>query len=265
MSSHGETSGNRIRATLRKPWIRIVLILGALVAAAALAFVIWASLAAPPEPAALQALESSPAVRVEQDPWLTFIPTGEVRPVGLILYPGGRVDPRAYAAAAHALAAEGFLTAIVPMPLNLAVFAPQRAADVMEAFPEIQAWAVGGHSLGGSMAANFAAAQPLDVEGLVLWAAYPAGSDDLSGSGLRVASIYGSLDGLATPEKVLASRPLLPPESDFIEIAGGNHAQFGRYGPQAGDNPATISADEQQAQVVAATRSLLERLEANLP
>jgi hypothetical protein len=254
-----------MRAALRKPWIRIVVTLGALVAAAVLAFVTWASWAAPPEPAAFQALESSPAVRVEQDPWLTFVPTGKVRPVGLILYPGGRVDPRAYAAAAHALAAEGFLTVIVPMPLNLAVFAPHRAADVMKAFPEIQAWAVGGHSLGGSMAANFAAAQPLDVEGLVLWAAYPAGSDDLSGSGLSVASIYGSLDGVAAPEEVLAGSSILPPESDFIEIAGGNHAQFGRYGPQAGDNAAAISADEQQAKVVASTRSLLERLEANLP
>ena len=93
MSSQSGTSEDRLRAALRKPWIRIVVTLGALVAAAALAFVIWASLAAPPEPAALQALKSSPAVGVEQDPWLTFVPTGEVRPVGLILYPGGRVDP----------------------------------------------------------------------------------------------------------------------------------------------------------------------------
>jgi hypothetical protein len=29
-----------------------------------------------------------------------------------------------------------------------------------------------------------------------------------------------------------------------VSIEGGNHAQFGWYGPQEGDNPATISREE---------------------
>ena len=37
---------------------------------------------------------------------------------------------------------------------------------------------------------------------------------------------------------------------NVVEIEGGNHAQFGNYGPQKGDLPATISAEEQQAQAV---------------
>jgi hypothetical protein len=95
---------------------------------------------------------------------------------------------------------------------------------------------------------------------LVLWAAYPAESDDLSGQDLAVVSIYGTRDGLATPDKIDASRPLLPPDTRWVAIEGGNHARFGWYGPQNGDNPATISREDQQRQVVAATVNLLQQL-----
>ena len=45
---------------------------------------------------------------------------------------------------------------------------------------------------------------------------------------------------------------------NVVEIEGGNHAQFGNYGPQKGDLPATISAEEQQARTVAAIEEFLE-------
>src|SRR5205085_11344268 len=123
---------------------------------------------------------------------------------------------------------------------------------VIAAHPEITRWAVGGHSLGGAFAANFAYHHPGAVAGLVLWAAYPPSSDDLAGSGLQVVSIYGTRDGLAGPEKIAPSRALLPADTVYAAIEGGNHAGFGRYGPQAGDNAATITPEAQQAQVVAA-------------
>ncbi|MFP4343183.1 MAG: alpha/beta fold hydrolase [Anaerolineales bacterium] len=224
-------------------------------------FVIWASAAAEPLPQALAALESGEAVEVESDPWLTFRPREGEPDVGLILYPGGRVDPRAYAPAARAIAVEGYLVVIVPMPLNLAVLAPERAGEVIAAHPAIDAWAVGGHSLGGSMAARFAYRNPSRVDGLVLWASYPPESADLSEQSLVVASIYGTRDGLASPEEVEAARPLLPPDTTWIAIEGGNHAQFGGYGEQAGDNPATISREEQQRRVIEATLEVLSSLE----
>jgi pimeloyl-ACP methyl ester carboxylesterase len=127
----------------------------------------------------------------------------------------------------------------------------------MAAYPEIDDWAVGGHSLGGAMAARFAYQNPAAVQGLVLWAAYPASTDDLSSQDVRVTSIYGTRDGLATGDKIAASRPLLPPDTTWVAIEGGNHAQFGWYGPQSGDNPATISREDQQAQIVAATLAQL--------
>jgi len=149
---------------------------------------------------------------------------------------------------------------IAPMPLNLAVLAPGKAADVIAAYPAIQRWAVGGHSLGGAMAANFAKNNPGKVEGLILTASYPASSDDLSQSNLKVVSIYASLDGLATGPKIDASRALLPTTTIWVKIEGGNHAQFGWYGAQAGDNPAAISRAAQQETTIQASIDLLASL-----
>jgi predicted alpha/beta-hydrolase family hydrolase len=224
------------------------------------AAVLWASSAANPMPQAVAALELEDGVRVEREPWLVFQPDGRQPEVGLVFYPGGRVDPRAYAPAARAIATEGYLVAIVPMPFNLAVLAPDRAADVIAAYPRVGTWAVGGHSLGGAMAARFARGHPEDVEGLVLWASYPDGSDDLSGHSLEAVSIFGTLDGLATVEKIEASRSLLPADTRWVAIDGGNHAQFGWYGPQSGDGEAAIAPEEQQEQVVKATLELMRKV-----
>ena len=175
----------------------------------------------------------------------------------MILYPGGLVDARAYAPAARQIAEAGFLVVIVPMPLKLAFFDAGRASDVMQAYPSITHWAIGGHSLGGAMAAQFAYQHPDQVAGLVLWAAYPASNNSLADRASRVASIYATRDGLATGGKIDASRPLLPADTRFVSIEGGNHAQFGWYGKQSGDNEATITREAQQAQIVAATVTLL--------
>jgi hypothetical protein len=247
-----------MRKLKRRLGLLFLLLLLALVGSVA-----WASMPSSPMPEALAALQSDAQVQVETEPWLIFRPVGRNPTVGLVLYPGGRVDPRAYAPPARAIAAEGYLVVIVPMPLNLAVFGPKRAAEVLAAFPEVERWAIGGHSLGGAMAARFTHRQPSAVQGLVLWASYPAASDDLSARELAVVSVYGTRDGLATEEEIAASRPLLPAETRWVAIVGGNHAQFGWYGPQSGDNPATISRQAQQQEVVAATLVLLAELKYN--
>lgn len=223
-------------------------------------FVAWAEVVPAPMPEAVTALAADEEVDVSTTPWLIFRPKGSEPQVGLALYPGGRVDPRAYAPAAHALAQRGYLIVIVPMPLNLAFFRPSAASQVIDAFPGVTRWAVGGHSLGGAMAARFAYRSPGKAAGLVLWASYPAASDDLSGRGIAATSVYGTRDGLATLDKINASRPLLPPSTIWVAIEGGNHAQFAWYGPQAGDNEATISRTEQQQQIIEATAKLLRVL-----
>lgn len=237
-------------------WILIVLALGV-----PAAFAVWAYTAPAPMPEALAALESDGQVFVRVDEWAMFEPTTQQAKTALILYPGGRVDFRSYAPAAHAIAEAGYPVFILSMPFNLAVFDIDRAADVMAAFPEIQNWVVGGHSLGGAMAANFAYQFPDDVEGLLLWAAYPAASNDLSGEKIEVTSIFGTRDGLSTGEKIDQSRSLLPAATVWTAIEGGNHAQFGWYGDQAGDLTAEISREAQQKEIVTASIALLERVD----
>jgi Alpha/beta hydrolase family len=252
----GESSRGRERV------VRVLVIITLAVALIFIGFLVWAGRPAQPMAEALAALTADDGVTVTGEPWLVFTPVTPTVETGFIFYPGGLVDPRAYAPAAHAIAAAGYLVVIVPMPLNLAVFAPDRAQAVMAAYPAIQRWAIGGHSLGGAMAASFVADHPETVEALIFWAAYPGNNDSLAEqANLAVTSIYGTQDGLATVAKIEASRALLPPQSTFVAIEGGNHAQFGWYGTQRGDNLATITHVEQQAQVITVTIRALVAME----
>lgn len=212
---------------------------------------------------AVAVLEAPPdEISITDNGWWVFRPAGPQREVGFIFYPGGLVEPRSYAPFAAAIAAQGFPVFLVPMPLNLAVFDSEKAGQVIAAHPEIDTWAIGGHSLGGAMAARYAFNHPELIRGLALWAAYPEESADLSlRTDLQVVSIFASEDGLATPDKIEESRPLLPPTTEFVLIEGGNHAGFGWYGEQSGDGAATISREQQQALTVEATVAMLERLE----
>jgi hypothetical protein len=209
---------------------------------------------------AINALQSDSNVTVISGQWLTFKPTTPNYTTGLIIYPGGRVDYRSYAPLAHAIANEGYLTIIVPMPLNLAVFGANAANDVIKFYPEITSWAIGGHSLGGTMAAQFVHQNPSKIQGLVLWAAYPASGNNLSKYDLLVTIVYGSNDGLVSTSQIQNSLEMLPPTAVYVEIAGGNHAQFGYYGDQSGDNQATILIEAQQSQTLNATVELLQNL-----
>ncbi len=203
-------------------------------------------------PEAETALQSDALVRVNRERWITFEPTDADNSSGFIFYPGGRVAPEAYAPLARALAEAGRLSVIVPMPLNLAILSPDAASDVITAFPSIERWVIGGHSLGGVMAARFAHNHRDRVYGLALLAAYAEAHVDLSGSNLAVAVIYGDRDGLVAIDEVEGSLERLPAATEATKIIGGNHAQFGWYGEQSGDLPAQISREEQRSLVVAA-------------
>ena len=244
----------------RKIWLGILLGVVIIFGLGIIGFFGWAGNSQPATAEALASLESDELVRVETEPWIVFIPQNQDPTVGFIFYPGGLVEAEAYAPSIRAIAESGYLAVITPMPLNLAVLDSSAAADVIAAYPDIKTWAIGGHSLGGSMAASFAD-QNSAIAGLALWASYPAESNDISDQSIAVTSIYGTLDGVATTEKVLAAKPLLPQNTTWVPIEGGNHAQFGSYGPQDGDNPATISQKEQQIQVIEATLAILSKLE----
>jgi pimeloyl-ACP methyl ester carboxylesterase len=239
---------------------RIFLWLFGLIAILAIGFTVWGLTPSQPMPEALAALRSDYRVTVHGEKWLSFYPVEGKPDTGFIIYPGGHVDYRAYAPLAQALALRGNLVVIFPMPLNLAVLDPDAALKVIAAYPEISYWAIGGHSLGGVMAAHFIFQHPGLVDGLILWASYSASNEDLSQTGIRVLSISATRDGLSTPEKIAESLERLPVDATWVMLEGGNHAQFGWYGDQAGDNPAAISRQEQQTQILFATLDFLETL-----
>lgn len=162
---------------------------------------------------------------------------------GIIFYPGGKVEYTAYEPLMVSLASKGAFCVLLKMPFNLAVLGVNAADGVFKKFPEISRWYIGGHSLGGSMAAYYAQSNAERFEGLVLLAAYS--TKDLSTSNLRVLSVFGSEDKVMNKEKYDEGKANLP--TNFIEykITGGCHAYFGMYGEQDGDGTPTITAKEQ--------------------
>jgi hypothetical protein len=169
---------------------------------------------------------------------------------GLIFYPGGKVQYEAYAPLMEKLAENGILCVLVHMPGNLAVLDINAADGIREMYPEIKTWYIGGHSLGGAMAASYAAKHSNDFSGLILLAAYSTA--DLSDSGLSVISIYGNMDGVLDREKYEKYLPNLPEKAKEVVIEGGCHSYFGNYGIQEGDGTPTITREEQIEETVEA-------------
>jgi hypothetical protein len=239
------------RTPARRSRVRLALItLLGLLAVGLVAFVVWASLARPAEPAPLQAALADPAVEVTLGPVVELRPSDAVPTRGVVFYPGARVHREAYIATWAPIVAETDLLVLIPrMPLNLAVFGRSRAADLIEDNPDVDRWWVGGHSLGGAMAASWLGDQPAgEVEGLTLWASFATAGAELDArEELIVLSVSGTRDGLATPADVDQRRDLLPPTALMVEVEGMNHAQFGRYGPQRGDLTPTISDEQAQS------------------
>ncbi len=217
-------------------------------------------------PDALAAVRSDAAVRVvDNSTTIEFVPAILAAPtVGLVFSPGARVDARAYATLLRPVAEAGYLVVILKQPFGLAITQIGQPAGPIADHPEITRWAVGGHSLGGVGAAWFAADNPGEVDGLLLWASFP--NDDMSADGtLQVESLSGSNDLLATPADIEKSRANLPPSSTFTVIDGGVHAFFGDYGAQPGDGQPTVDRATASAQIVGATTQFLRRLGAAAP
>ena len=225
--------------------LRVFLCLLAVLLAVCVVFSVYVSDYYHADPAAEDALVSDDVVSVtEQNGNWVFAP--ESPTAGLIFYPGGKVENTAYAPLLHDLAEDGILCVLVKMPCNLAVLDMNAADSIPERFSEVTDWYIGGHSLGGAMAASYAAKHTDELDGLVLLAAYSTA--DLTDSGLRVYAAYGSEDGVLNREKYEADRTNLPQDTTETVINGGCHAGFGSYGAQKGDGTPTISAEEQQQQ-----------------
>ncbi len=197
---------------------------------------------------------------------------------GLLFYPGALVDPHAYLDWQKQLLSRqpDLVIVTAKVPANLAIFSPEKGLRLMRKFPEVGQWVAAGHSLGGAMASRLVANHSEQFPALVLLAAYPPKNDNLSGWNGAVLSLSGSLDGVASPEEIkdyadrLPEAYLMQTLNDFpaslsrgalyYQIQGGNHAQFGSYGPQRGDNQATLTRQQQHALVVEVLDQFFQKL-----
>jgi dienelactone hydrolase len=221
----------------------------------------YLSFSIPADEEALVSLFSTKQVEViETDTTIAFKPLDQIPTTALIYYPGGQVAPESFAYAANQIAQEGYLVIIQKMPFELAFFGVDKAFDIVHSYAEIEQWYLSGFSLGG-VAASVALSKDASLfDGLILYASYTTKNYDLSTTSLRVLSLSGSNDALATPEKIQNAKVFLPQETTFIEIEGGNHTQFAIYGNrqlQKGDGKANITRMEQQKIIIEETLAFL--------
>ena len=195
------------------------------------------------EDAALEVLAQDCGITVQDN--LTILSPTYPTDTAIIFYPGAKVEAEAYLPLLDQIRQTGVACILVHMPFHMAIFDANAAESVIDQFPEYQHWYIAGHSMGGAMASQFASDHPDLVDGLILMGAYICGDYPAEDT----LTIYGSLNQSVEDN--------IDYTENIVEIEGGNHAQFGNYGPQKGDLPAAISAEEQQKQTVEAIEAFL--------
>lgn len=195
------------------------------------------------EDVALEVIAQDRGISVQDN--LTILSPTDPTNTAIIFYPGAKVEAEAYLPLLDQIRQAGVTCILVHMPFHMAIFDADAAEEVISQFPEFQHWYIAGHSMGGAMASKFASDHPDQVDGLILMGAYIYGDYPAEDT----LTIYGSLNQSVADH--------IDYTENIVEIEGGNHAQFGNYGPQKGDLPATISAEEQQKQTVEAIQAFL--------
>lgn len=244
----------------RRRW-RVLRIVGASLLAVLVvavgAFLFWANDTYTAEPAGLAAVESDPRVRLDdQGDVVVMTPAEPGDGHGLVFLAGAKVDPQAYAVTFQETVAEGTTVVIVKPFLNLAILERRPLDAFTDLAPDVDSWAVGGHSMGGVKACMYA--ESGEVDALVLLASYCSGDGLADRTDLDALSVSGTRDGLATPEKIDASLLDLPATTTVVRIEGASHAQFGDYGLQPGDGTPTITDEEAREQITEALVPFLE-------
>jgi len=259
MADAKELTMSRTRKIIRTQWIGFGIL-----------FLIWMAGSLRAQGFDRSILQSDSNVTVEETSRLiTFRPNLNPQTTGFIFFPGGLVQPEAYAPISRAIAEQGFNVFIVKLPFGSAPLESQEAGvmsqalSLMDTEKSIQHWVIGGHSRGAVIAARFAYLYGDSFDGLVLiGTSHPKeAAFDLSDTSLAVTKIFASNDGLASVDEVAANAIYLPEDTNWVLIEGGNHAQFGYYGAQLGDDSASISREEQQRLTVEAILDALNSVQ----
>ncbi len=232
--------------THQKRWLKwtilsILILIGFLF----ISFLIYAQIYYHADSEAALALESDDLVTVTQTGY-GFHFDGPSEDEAMVFYPGAKVEETAYAPLLHALAEKGLDVCLVKMPFRMAVFGINKASSVMKEH-DYSHWYIGGHSMGGSMAASYASGHTDALDGVILLGAYPVKKLDDS---LSEVLIYGSEDHVLNRDRLSKGRSYAPDQYIEHVIEGGNHAYFGNYGEQKGDGTASVTRQRQQEETV---------------
>ncbi|TNP13263.1 alpha/beta hydrolase [Bacillus tropicus] len=225
-----------------KKWMKIVLysLLGILLIGS-ISFFVWSQFSYKPTKEALSLVDDK-----KGEDYIVF---GEKdAKIGVIFYQGAKVEAEAYSYLGEALAKDGHFVVMPKLPLNLAILGSNEVDSVIEKYPEVQKWYVAGHSMGGAMISKYAFQHEEKVDGIIFLGSYPA--DDFSTKSIPMLSIYGEVDALATVEKIDNNKKLMSKNTTMHMIKGGNHAHFGMYGEQKGDNASLITPKAQRDETV---------------
>lgn len=198
-----------------------------------------------------------PNVVVENN---TIIFNPEGAPIAnIVFYQGGLVKTEAYAVLGQSLAQEGIRVFMPQMFLNLAITNTGAFENIRQTYENGQKWFIGGHSLGGASASIYTANNVNNVDGIFFLGSYPSDSSVLTEKPLKVLSIHATNDQILNYEKYIETKDILPTDTVYIEIEGGNHSNFGYYGLQSGDGKSTISREVQHELVVEAIVQMIRK------
>lgn len=194
---------------------------------------------------ALTAMRSDSSVTVSSEDYGYFF-DGPGAENALIFYPGGKVEELAYAPLSRRLSEEGMDVFLLKVPFRLAILNIDQADEVIHSY-DYEHWYIGGHSLGGVCSGYYARSRSDILDGIVFLASYPAKPLPKD---LKTVMIRGSMDRVLNIEKYEQNRDNAGEDCTEYVIEGGNHAQFGSYGPQSGDGEASVSEQQQTEETV---------------
>lgn len=171
---------------------------------------------------------------------------------GFIFYQGAKVDPAAYSYIGQQLAEKGHFVTIPKLPFNIALLNANEGLSIIDDHPDVKRWYLIGHSLGGSAASTILDESP-KIKGIIFLASYPIDAIDTPS-----LTVYGGRDGVLPVKDIEASKAEVRSDATFHLIEDGNHANFGMYGKQKGDNSSPLSAKEQQDETLTVIDAFLK-------
>lgn len=225
---------------------------------AGIGFMIWQWLSFQAKGVAIEVMQSNAQTRVSSEKdFISFTPNRDYKTV-FIFYPGAMVEPKAYAPLCRKIADSGYQVLLIKMPFRMATKGYNKPKDLGLLADKSKQYVLAGHSQGAKMAARFVFENPGLIQKLVLMGTTHPRDEDLSSNPIEAMKIYGSRDGVASAADILANKPKLPASTRYVLIEGANHAQFGYYGFQLGDDKASISRELQQQKLLEAVLSFLK-------